>query len=503
MNRAPSMISNHHACSNKDRYNIRLPVKPPMTFDSSRIRGARIVLYVSNSVVFILSVAMIGLSASMYRAGVTAKDTRVITLLEEMTVSNEISIGTVIEKISIGILVVGIFTVMSSLFGIFGTFYKSKPMFIVYPFFVVPILGFVIFVMVLWFKLKDKVSYTAKNKMLEMLKIYQGKRQIGLTKAWNNLFLWFDCCGVNAQSEMDDFLVSKWNTSTRGNQIVPAFCCRGATAATVLEYDATNCTTSPTSTTAYINMGCYKAILNYLHSYSDGFIAISFLLLFALFTATTLGLVIVCKTTHRRKKLHTPIHEKSIPGTLHSPIHDKSIPIVCSEHNTTLATGPASVITTLDEGRRPFRDHPRFGFARGFPDFPFHSEYPIYNFNPDLPMSRQVIELLFDCWGRPYYMCNDSLDLEEKPRNTHRNKDQDRDEPAKFDDHVRVDVYLNRDNRGLSSRFINFPYDYPTMATDNLRDRRRIAMGHNRFHEDVARKFRPIHEDAARKLPQQ
>lgn len=53
---------------------------------------------------------------------------------------------------------------------------------------------------------------------------------------------------------MDDFLVSKWNTSTRGNQIVPAFCCRGATAATVLEYDTTNCTTSPTSTTAYINM---------------------------------------------------------------------------------------------------------------------------------------------------------------------------------------------------------------------------------------------------------
>ena len=73
---------------------------------------------------------MIGLSASLFMAGEIATDTQVITILEQMKVSYEISIGTVMTKITIGILVVGIFTAMVSLFGFFGAFYRSRPMFI-------------------------------------------------------------------------------------------------------------------------------------------------------------------------------------------------------------------------------------------------------------------------------------------------------------------------------------------------------------------------------------
>lgn len=225
-----------------------------------------------------------------------------------------------------------------------------------------------------------------------------------------------------------------------------------------------------------------------------GFIPLLFILQF---TAMALGLVIVFKRKDRKKPPHALIHEKFFPGT-------------CSEHNTIFA--PGSAIGTLDEGQRPILDvnlpHSYFSFAPGpTTDFPFNPaqpmnnfnpEYPIYNFNPAQPMSHQFLELLYDCWGRPYYnVCDYPLGFKEKSRTTHRNKDQDRDKhiAAKFDDCVRQDVYLNRDNRGLSSGYINVSHDYPTVANDNFRDRTRemqlrVPMGYNRFHEDPTRKLR-------------
>jgi hypothetical protein len=144
-----------------------------------------------------------------------------------------------------------------------------------------------------------------------------------------------------------------------------------------------------------------------------GFIPLLFILQF---TAMAFGLVIVFKRKDRKKPLHALIHEKSFPGT-------------CSEHNTIFA--PGSAIATLDEGQRPILDvnlpHSYFSFAPGpTTDFPFNPaqpmsnfnpEYPIYNFNPAQPMSHQFLELLYDCWGRPYYnVCDYPLGLEEKSR---------------------------------------------------------------------------------------
>ena len=75
-----------------------------------------------------MSVAIIGLAASLYMAGEIATDTEVITLLKQMTTSNEISIGTLMRKISMAILVVGVFIVMAFFFGFFAAFYRSRPM---------------------------------------------------------------------------------------------------------------------------------------------------------------------------------------------------------------------------------------------------------------------------------------------------------------------------------------------------------------------------------------
>jgi hypothetical protein len=48
---------------------------------------------------------MIGLSASLFMAGEIATDTQVITILEQMTVSYEISIGTVMTPLRVSLII--------------------------------------------------------------------------------------------------------------------------------------------------------------------------------------------------------------------------------------------------------------------------------------------------------------------------------------------------------------------------------------------------------------
>jgi len=57
---------------------------------------------------------------------------------------------------------------------------------------------------------------------------------------------------VNAQSKVDDFASTTW-ASTRGSDIIPGYCCHGATAQTAASLYGTNCTTSPSSANAHLD----------------------------------------------------------------------------------------------------------------------------------------------------------------------------------------------------------------------------------------------------------
>ncbi|XP_076113378.1 uncharacterized protein LOC143081028 [Mytilus galloprovincialis] len=60
----------------------------------------------------------------------------------------------------------------------------------------------------------------------------------------------FECCGVNRQSETDDFSMSVWN-STRGSQLIPGYCCKGADYISGILLAGKECTTNPTSLNSF------------------------------------------------------------------------------------------------------------------------------------------------------------------------------------------------------------------------------------------------------------
>lgn len=75
----------------------------------------------------LLAIGLIVVSAVLYRSGDIATDNNVIVLFDQLTISYEITVGSVITKIVIGILVVAIILFLVTLFGFLGIFYRSVP----------------------------------------------------------------------------------------------------------------------------------------------------------------------------------------------------------------------------------------------------------------------------------------------------------------------------------------------------------------------------------------
>ncbi|XP_063441786.1 uncharacterized protein LOC134722152 [Mytilus trossulus] len=276
---------------------------------------AKLVLVFLNFILLLLAIGLIVVSAVLYRSGDIATDNNVLVLFDQLTISYDITVGSVITKIVIGILVVAIILFLVTLLGFLGIFYRSVPVLALFGILVIMICGFQIFVIYLWFKLRDEVTYTVKDKMLSLLSHYEGNTGTkSITKAWNNLFLWFDCCGVNPVNEVDDFTGTTWNT-TRGADKVPGYCCRDAMKNTAASFSGAACTVNPTLQNAWLDKGCYTAVSDYLKSYSDGFLSCSFIILFiGIFVAFLAFLFAFHERGIRRNRKYSKRSEKEPIG---------------------------------------------------------------------------------------------------------------------------------------------------------------------------------------------
>lgn len=274
---------------------------------------AKLVIVFLNFILLLLAIGLIVVSAVLYRSGDIASDNKVIVLFDQLTISYEITVGSVITRIVIGILVVGIILLLVTLFGFLGIFYRSVPVLALFGILVIMICGFQIFVIYLWFKLRDEVTYTVKSKMLSLLSQYEGNTSSkSITQAWNNLFLWFDCCGVNPVTEVDDFRGTAWNT-TRGADKVPGYCCKEALKNTAVSLSGATCTVKPTLENAWIDKGCYTAVSDYLKSYSDGFLSCSFIILFIGIFVAFLAFLFAFHERGMRRKLKNASRSEKEP----------------------------------------------------------------------------------------------------------------------------------------------------------------------------------------------
>lgn len=240
----------------------------------------RFTLLILNCVLLLLAVALLAISAVLYQAGNVMTDNFVIPLLEILEVSYQMTLATVITKISVACIVVGALLLLITAVGFFGAIFRLIPLLILYGVLVLLACGFHIFVIYLGFRTRNQViSSTTKAKLKANLMLYDGNDNRAMTKAWNYLFIMLDCCGVDKQSEVDEFKTSAWS-ATRGNNKIPGYCCKEATSSTVSTFIGNSCTVSPNEDNSWITKGCYAALSDSVRNYSDGFLAIAFLTLF-------------------------------------------------------------------------------------------------------------------------------------------------------------------------------------------------------------------------------
>lgn len=236
-----------------------------------------IFLIILNGIFIVLGLGLIIAGGLLREKSETVND-KILPLLNKIGIGPGFTLGDLLEALAIIVIIIGVVAFGISVIGAFGACCKNRPLLIIYGIGVIIIAAIEIYVIKSWFDLKNKLNDWLKNELLNLLSDYEGNTSDILTIAWNFVFLLFNCCGVNAQSKVDDFASTTW-ASTRGSDIIPGYCCHGATAQTASSLYGTNCTTSPTSSNAHVDTGCYTAIEEVLTGYSTTFITICFLIL--------------------------------------------------------------------------------------------------------------------------------------------------------------------------------------------------------------------------------
>ncbi|XP_076109328.1 tetraspanin-18-like [Mytilus galloprovincialis] len=254
-------------------------------------------LIVLNITFVLLGLGLI-IAGGMLREKSETVNDKVLPLLNEIGIGPGFTMGDLLEAIAILVIIIGIIAFTLSAIGGFGACCKNRVLLIIYGVGVILIGAAEIFVLKAWTDLKKELNETIKSTLLKLLNDYEGNTDDILTIAWNFVFLLFDCCGVNTQSSVDDFSTSTWASTTRGNDVIPGWCCKEATIDTASSLYGTNCTITPTSSNSYIETGCYTAIEKILTTYSSTFISICTIILLVEIVAVICAVVMVIQITN-------------------------------------------------------------------------------------------------------------------------------------------------------------------------------------------------------------
>ncbi|CAC5393158.1 TSPAN18 [Mytilus coruscus] len=199
---------------------------------------------------------------------------KILPLLKKVGIGPDFDMEEIFEIVAMAIIASGVAVACVAFIGFCGACCKWRPFLILYAVILLCVSAGEMVVVYYLIEVKTEVNKTVEVTLLGLLSTYEGNFGGIITMAWNGLFVTFECCGVNKQSETDDFSMSIWN-STRGSQIIPGYCCKGADYLSGLLLAGKECTTNPTSLNSYYGEGCYTAIEEAIEEYSSIFISTS------------------------------------------------------------------------------------------------------------------------------------------------------------------------------------------------------------------------------------
>lgn len=154
----------------------------------------------------------------------------IIPLLQRVILGNgsSVSFATLLDALTLGIIIVGSILLGISLIGLIGACCESECMLIMYAVF----LGIIILAEAasigVFFIYKDKVVATLSESLKGTIKGYTGSEDAldggnQITAAWNKLQTEFQCCGAVSYRDYEEATV--WRKDPP-NQVVPVSCCQ-------------------------------------------------------------------------------------------------------------------------------------------------------------------------------------------------------------------------------------------------------------------------------------
>lgn len=210
--------------------------------------------------------------------------------------------GSMVNNLSILIIVIGVFILVVSGLGLFGSCCQNKCMLTTYAILILILLVMKIAVIALWCTMKNKVEKEIKDKLLVALKDNFKDDTITnantISNAWNYMFMTLDCCGVNPVSSVtNDFDQTTWcstsGTCQTGASEIPKTCCLNVDESTYTSAPA-SCHTNVNSGT-YNAKGCYDVLKNKLLSQSPAIVGVVITIILLEILAVIFAFLICCQ----------------------------------------------------------------------------------------------------------------------------------------------------------------------------------------------------------------
>ncbi|XP_063439745.1 tetraspanin-9-like [Mytilus edulis] len=226
-----------------------------------------------------------------------------LPLLDNIEIGNT-RMGFLLRAVAGMVIATGIFSIVVSLMGIVGACKRLVVLLIIYGVIIIVLLVLEITVLGVSFQIKQEFQGNLRQKMLQLIQNYEGDFGSILTTAWNFLFLTFQCCGVNQQIQVNDFISTLWwQTPTRGPRVVPTFCCKGATPDSATTAFVQPCTLAVNPATSYVDRGCYDILNQLLDQYTSAFIAICILIVIVQIIAAATSFILVSQIRKEDKEM--------------------------------------------------------------------------------------------------------------------------------------------------------------------------------------------------------
>ncbi|KAL3887019.1 hypothetical protein ACJMK2_026975 [Sinanodonta woodiana] len=228
---------------------------------------------------------------------------------------SSLNIGETLDAVCIVFIVIGVLFILIGMMGIIAAFVRLKSLLITYAVVLLVLVVLELICVLLVTTLRGKLEGWIKDGLKDSIRNnYSGINGSDVdTLRWNVIMHSFQCCGVDRYTDFRALRPLKWSIDVELGSIVtgkqfPFACCKVK--------NNTNCVLSPSNTTAFIDMGCYQVMRNWVTNNTGVIVALGVIILVTELVLVVFAFVRCCllqKKAHEKDGEMNPILTYKLP----------------------------------------------------------------------------------------------------------------------------------------------------------------------------------------------